>query len=240
MISKFSEPSITILTLSRLPINLSSCNTNRNTINHSHFFLSYFTDSMTIPSDIVIFEILTRLPVKSLLRFRCVSKQWRSVITDLNLRWSTQEPLLYSAGRHHHRPPTPKPKVQATKHHFHHPTPTTSTITFSTLQPLHQVNLPEFRFNFTTEFINSIICLYGSSASAIQAPEFDSCSSFGFDPSTNTYTIVRSWYHCHASPCNHSIFFHSGLQYMEESQGWSSSFHSYSRCVHQWNYIREE
>lgn len=36
--------------------------------------------SVHIPADIVFSNILTRVPVKSLLRFRSVSKNWRSSI----------------------------------------------------------------------------------------------------------------------------------------------------------------
>jgi F-box interacting protein len=34
------------------------------------------------PPDDVVFDILTRLPAKSLVRFRCVSKSWNSIITN--------------------------------------------------------------------------------------------------------------------------------------------------------------
>ncbi|XP_004289386.1 PREDICTED: F-box/kelch-repeat protein At3g06240-like [Fragaria vesca subsp. vesca] len=34
-----------------------------------------------IPEDIIV-EILSKLPVKSLLRFRCVSKRWCSIVSD--------------------------------------------------------------------------------------------------------------------------------------------------------------
>ncbi|XP_061998812.1 F-box/kelch-repeat protein At3g23880-like [Rosa rugosa] len=37
-----------------------------------------------IPEDIIV-DILSRLPVKSLIRFRCVSKRWRSIVSDPQL-----------------------------------------------------------------------------------------------------------------------------------------------------------
>uniref|UniRef100_A0A6V7QW55 F-box domain-containing protein n=1 Tax=Ananas comosus var. bracteatus TaxID=296719 RepID=A0A6V7QW55_ANACO len=51
--------------------------------------------------DELISEVLVRLPVKSLLRFRCVSRTWRSLISDPHLieshrRRSQQHPSLSS------------------------------------------------------------------------------------------------------------------------------------------------
>jgi hypothetical protein len=37
--------------------------------------------SQCLPYD-VVFDILTRLPVKSIIRFRCVSKSWNSILTS--------------------------------------------------------------------------------------------------------------------------------------------------------------
>ncbi|CAK9158274.1 unnamed protein product [Ilex paraguariensis] len=67
------------------------------------------TGIMYLPEDVVV-DILSRLPVKSLLRFECVSKQWRSSISDhqfakfqlsrsLSLvKTGHQKFLLYSSG----------------------------------------------------------------------------------------------------------------------------------------------
>lgn len=38
------------------------------------------SDHYQIPEELLFYEVMTRLPVKSLLRFRCVSKSWRATI----------------------------------------------------------------------------------------------------------------------------------------------------------------
>ncbi|TVU29930.1 hypothetical protein EJB05_21526, partial [Eragrostis curvula] len=38
--------------------------------------------SVSLPDDIIFFDVLSRLPVKSLCRFRCVCRAWRAVISD--------------------------------------------------------------------------------------------------------------------------------------------------------------
>ncbi|KAK3134271.1 hypothetical protein QOZ80_6AG0547090 [Eleusine coracana subsp. coracana] len=37
---------------------------------------------VSLPEDIMFFDVLSRLPVKQLCRFRCVSKRWRALISD--------------------------------------------------------------------------------------------------------------------------------------------------------------
>ncbi|TVT97071.1 hypothetical protein EJB05_57710, partial [Eragrostis curvula] len=44
--------------------------------------------SVSLPDDIIFFDVLSRLPVKSLCRFRCVSKAWRAVISDADLAFA--------------------------------------------------------------------------------------------------------------------------------------------------------
>ena len=48
---------------------------------HRHNCGEKMTAVVEIPDDVVV-EILARLPVKSLLRFRCICKLWRSIISD--------------------------------------------------------------------------------------------------------------------------------------------------------------
>ncbi|WJZ85908.1 hypothetical protein VitviT2T_005418 [Vitis vinifera] len=64
---------------------------------------------ITIPLDLII-EILTKLPIKSLIRFQCISKLWRSMISDpsfidlhrtpfhYSARWPRPPPLLLEGG----------------------------------------------------------------------------------------------------------------------------------------------
>lgn len=37
---------------------------------------------VSLPEDIIFFDVLARLPVKPLCRFKCVSKRWRALISD--------------------------------------------------------------------------------------------------------------------------------------------------------------
>ncbi|KAF5730353.1 F-box and associated interaction domains-containing protein putative isoform 1 [Tripterygium wilfordii] len=57
---------------------------------------------MTIPEDIVV-EILARLPVKSVLRFKCVAKRWNQIIRSYDFvskHCSKQEPTCAFVVRH--------------------------------------------------------------------------------------------------------------------------------------------
>ncbi|XP_010431577.1 PREDICTED: putative F-box protein At1g32420 [Camelina sativa] len=51
-------------------------------------------DAIPIPLDVLTVDILSKLPVKSLARFQCVSKLWSSVITDLIKTRNLTQPRL--------------------------------------------------------------------------------------------------------------------------------------------------
>ncbi|KAL6603715.1 hypothetical protein ACP70R_044076 [Stipagrostis hirtigluma subsp. patula] len=53
--------------------------------------------AVSLPEEIIVFEVLARLPVKQLCRLRCVSKRWRALISDpafAAARKSLAAPLL--------------------------------------------------------------------------------------------------------------------------------------------------
>ncbi|KAG2301203.1 hypothetical protein Bca52824_029854 [Brassica carinata] len=60
---------------------------------HSQISTMEKKDGIHIPFDLTE-EILSRLPVKSLLRFLCVSKLWASLITNSIMTWSLTKPRL--------------------------------------------------------------------------------------------------------------------------------------------------
>ncbi|KNA09968.1 hypothetical protein SOVF_148730, partial [Spinacia oleracea] len=79
-------------------------------------------DIPCIPEDIVVYEILSRLPTKSLVRFRSVCKLWNSVIThdtDFKSRHVEAEAVVGFPLNHlflvHIQPPVPPPKKIALK-----------------------------------------------------------------------------------------------------------------------------
>uniref|UniRef100_A0ACD5YRJ5 Uncharacterized protein n=1 Tax=Avena sativa TaxID=4498 RepID=A0ACD5YRJ5_AVESA len=67
------------------------------------------TEGWNIPEDLIVNEILIRLPVKSLLRFRCVCKAWRSAISNRDLikshRQHSQSKVHLLHGGSHSVPP---------------------------------------------------------------------------------------------------------------------------------------
>ena len=68
------------------------------------------------PSD-VLFEIFSRLPIKSLLKFRTVSQQWRNIIDDPHLAYM------------HHSRCVEEPKILLLDHHTQNEKPIDVTVT---------------------------------------------------------------------------------------------------------------
>ncbi|KAJ4877559.1 putative F-box protein [Raphanus sativus] len=61
---------------------------------HSQISTIEKKDGIHIPFDLIK-DILPRLPVKSLARFQCVSKQWSSLITNSIMTWALAKPRLH-------------------------------------------------------------------------------------------------------------------------------------------------
>ncbi|XP_059661929.1 F-box protein CPR1-like [Cornus florida] len=163
-----------------------------------------------IPDDLIP-DVLCRLPVKSLLRFRCVSKQWRALIDSPNfinlhlnqsLRTNTNWSLisrrysfqnLYCIGY--------QSLDDILKHGYHNVLPVKHEYPFLRLP--HHFNI--------VGYCNGLMCLLSSTLSSIKAPILLNPSTkkhqilppepqiwssypvygFGYDAVTDDYKIVR-------------------------------------------------
>ena len=159
---------------------------------------------VSIPNEL-FFEILTYLPIKSLLRFRCVCKRWRSMISDPSFaeahRSRSAAALLFSfpdLGSRRQRKYT-----------------LVSVKNGEARLPL----VPEFPCRNISQSVNGLVCMYEqyeksyrelpprvivfnpSTREYVTLPPTIfahsvfclQCNSLGFDPFTKTYKILREW-----------------------------------------------
>ncbi|XP_022848599.1 putative F-box protein At1g32420 [Olea europaea var. sylvestris] len=149
----------------------------------------------------VMVEILSRLPVKSLLRFRCVCTHWRTLISSpffvsLNLSCSISNHTRHSILVHDTCKYPPLSFVP---------------FTFSPIQNLDSMLYKNYCFDQEVMYagsINGLLCLIGSTPDIIsiwnpstrlfktippgkyRGPSSVSCG-FGWDPVANDYKVVR-------------------------------------------------
>ena len=162
--------------------------------------------------DNVVFDILTRLPVKSLIRFRCVSHSWNSTITNpifitkhLDLASSLSDInnngyLLFTPLRNY---PDPSSTQQWT------------TFVYNTNRTLTQISRFEIPFpNLIIGFCNGVFCLAAKNDDSDEKdltrslylwnpsirklkkllathPADRAVSGFGYHPQNNDYKILR-------------------------------------------------
>ncbi|XP_028068519.1 F-box/kelch-repeat protein At3g23880-like [Camellia sinensis] len=125
-------------------------NQERNTESTDDAMSSSSDYNLSLPMDIIV-DILNRLPVKSLVRFRCVCKTFRHLISN---------PTFISSHLLHHRTPT----TAATIFTFKHRTTTSLSLLQSPSSSQNPVNLVHPWSNHTRNLhligsINGLLCL---------------------------------------------------------------------------------
>ncbi|XP_028774126.1 F-box/kelch-repeat protein At3g23880-like [Neltuma alba] len=168
--------------------------------------------SSNLPGDLMM-EIMMRLPIKSLLRFKCVAKSWYALITDSSF---ITKQLEYSNSITKNR----CLKLIFQSHRPRKHPPCISLISKDEPYVLHHIELPQILQNdleliFIYDQCHGIFCLHlvfkgqnegqlllwniGSKevkvvpAASQRKPEYidDSIIGFGFDPITKDYKVVR-------------------------------------------------
>ncbi|VVB17803.1 unnamed protein product [Arabis nemorensis] len=104
-----------------------------------------------IPSDLLTVDILSKLPVKSLVRFQCVSKLWLSLNTDLIKTRSLTQPRLLVL--FHHRPWLESPRLCSSTYSLN-----TNTRFISADKECRNTFTPELAFDFVSRYVRGLIC----------------------------------------------------------------------------------
>ncbi|KAI3934577.1 hypothetical protein MKX01_034031 [Papaver californicum] len=150
--------------------------------------------------DIVVFEILSRLPVKSLMRFKCVCKHWLQLIQedtyfiDLHLARSKARPSLFYVIM------DPRDRYQCKRFTGRDEFFLTADLSLegiADIQSLRRTNV--FCYDQILGPVNGLICFVDKRKKKENHPEIYTQGSrrptykFGFDPTTKEHKVLCMW-----------------------------------------------
>ncbi|KAF2297341.1 hypothetical protein GH714_021675 [Hevea brasiliensis] len=162
---------------------------------------SISSSSKSVPHDL-IFGIFTRLPVKSLIRFKCIAKFYSITITNPSFAL-VHQPYL-----------EPKPSLLFTCSTKHQSTQIFFAVSQNGNRATHLLTIPPRFSRYTTQSVNGILCMdFGicaticnpSTRQAISLPFPFPKNSFiasttnfyvnflGFNPNDKQYKVLNSW-----------------------------------------------
>ncbi|PKI53145.1 putative F-box protein At1g20657 [Punica granatum] len=155
----------------------------------------------------MFYEILPRLPLRTLMKFKSVCRQWNSTIRE--------QLLAHEFLAHHARDQrSPTALISFTERNFNGCLFFSLDLETGDVRPIHNLNEPPFTRATISETLNGLICFElddltylcnlstGELASLPAArPCFSVCSStcmpsfssLGFDPEKREYKIMRTW-----------------------------------------------
>ena len=155
----------------------------------------------------VVQEILNRLPVKSLIRFRCVSKSWNSLITAssfINSHLTRSLSLVPNSNTLVVRSCTASESKVVESYNFIHDDNNDDSL----LNPFQNIEFSSSSFCKLIGYANGLFCLYEQDRYVLWNPSIRKCftlpkssltlirghhycrSAFGFDSLSNDYKVV--------------------------------------------------
>ena len=155
----------------------------------------------------VVQEILNRLPVKSLIRFRCVSKSWNSLITAssfINFHLTRSLSLVPNSNTLVVRSCTASESKVVESYNFIHDDNNDDSF----LNPFQNIEFSSSSFCKLIGYANGLFCLFEQERYVLWNPSIKKCftlpksslilirghhycrSAFGFDSLSNDYKVV--------------------------------------------------